>query len=274
MRLALDLRSECCNDWCVWLLCPLCATCEEARELRFRHVGSTEEFVDKSQEIRVRKWGAGLQVSFKEGERVIHPDRGHGTVILIMPDSRRVVKYDSGTVHYYSPGKTQWKFRLEKVTSKRLVNYLCCCAPYIQSQAIDSGLTNVSGRRMHVGDIVCQNERGTGTVEEVMEEAIRVTFDSCEPEEAKTTVIRAGADPNMTRIKRHSLCPCCLGWYAPPSTKGAVDGHDEDSKDEIEFVTWETNEMLFGHDSEDEEYVSDDDGRPPPSAFTMVPSTV
>ena len=118
MRLALDLRSECCNDWCVWLLCPVCATCEEARELRFRHVGSTEEFVDKSQEIRVKKWGTGMKVNFKEGDRVIHPHRGHGTVILIMPDTRRVVKYDSGTVYYYSPGKTQWKFRLEKVTSK------------------------------------------------------------------------------------------------------------------------------------------------------------
>merc|ERR1712178_33871 len=43
MRNALDLQRECCCDCLVWSCFPFCASCEEARELKFRHVGSTED---------------------------------------------------------------------------------------------------------------------------------------------------------------------------------------------------------------------------------------
>ena len=230
MRRALDLQSECCCDCMVWSLCFWCASCEEARELQFRHVGCTEEFLDKSQEIRVQAWTSGQNVTFSVGDRVMHPHRGPGVVTIVMPDSRRVVNYDSGEVHWYRPGKTQWKFRLAKQDTD--CQMFCCCAPVVQTASVNEYL-KCGTKELKPGDRICQNERGTGTVVAyTLDRKLEVEYDEAGPENTCIALVAPGNDPQMLKISQFSLCPCATTCIPEPSSVGAIDGHAADDADE------------------------------------------
>lgn len=263
MRAALDLEDECCCDCLVWTLFPFCATCEESRELKFRHVGTTEEFLDKSQEIRVQQWQSGLEVNFKAGERVIHPYRGAGNVMVIMPDGRRAVKYDDGPIHLYSPGKVQWKFRLAQ-DQKKCCQFCHFLYPVLRSYHVDEHLmagrtTGFGAKLLKVGDRVVQNDRGTGTVIEACGEQNRmvVRYDEKGDHDSEIVVVHPGNDPQMNRLRYFGVVPCCLLCVPEPTTIGAVDGHAADDADETAHYAHQLQFEAF-YEDEDENDVGPD----------------
>jgi len=223
--------------------------------MKFRHVGSTEEFVDKSQEIRVKNWTSGMNVNFKEGERVVHPFRGPGEVTLIMPDGRRIVKYDTGDLHMYSPGKTLWKFRLEKANQGQCARKFCCCFfPVTRSHMVDAQLMTIYNKKpVKAGDRICQNEHGTGTVLETYPDGgLKISYDSSSLQggthEPQVTIVRAGSDPNMVKVKQYTLCPCLANYcWVHPSSAGVINGHDADEDQNIADMAQGMNEVTCGH---------------------------
>jgi len=202
--------------------------------LQFRHVGTTEEYLDKSQEIRVKAWTSGQNVNFEVGERVIHPHRRPGTVSIVMPDQRRVVKYDSGEVFWYMPGKAQWKYRLAKHDTD--CQPFCCCAPIIQTTSVNEYL-RCGPKDLKPGDRVCQNNRGTGTIiRYTVDKKMEVEYDERGAEPTCTALIAPGNDPKMFKITSFSLCPCSSWFVDEPSSLGAIDGHAADEQSEQDHL--------------------------------------
>jgi hypothetical protein len=267
MRRALELPSECCCDCFVWTCCCWCASCEEARELKFRHVDTTEEYLDKSQEVCVKRWTSGVNMNFAIGDRVSHPYRGPGYVIMVMPDGRRVVSYDSGGVHTYRPGKSLWRFRLAKRDSECAQDAFVCCTPTYQLKPVNTELL-CGSKQLSSGDRVVQNLRGSGTVVEVKRDGkVLVAFDEApgEDEESEALIV-PGNDPQMSRITEFNLFPwscfCCSSFNERPNTVGAIDGHFADDEQVQVLRSAENQQKAALMDLTDDE----DDGDAPTPA--------
>jgi len=85
LRRNLSLEPECgiaSGDRVVWWLCPLCAMCEEAREMRSRKCRSTAEYLKRVQESRVaeaskkERWNEASSRKEVEKSELVHRSSG------------------------------------------------------------------------------------------------------------------------------------------------------------------------------------------------------
>ena len=114
-------------------------------------------------------------------------------------------------------------------------------------------MTLYNKKQLRAGDRICQNERGTGTVLETYPDGgIKVSYDSSSLEggskEPQVTVVRAGSDPNMVKVKQYTLFPCLLDCcWVHPSSAGVVDGHAADEDHDIADMAQGMNEVTSSH---------------------------